>query len=259
VQAHFGEWLQGLTGPAGDVALVTLACPVRGVVAERQDAPGFDLVQNVPLLDEGRARRFLGLLDMPAQGRVTLTADLPPGGGAGMSTAALVALARVFGAAECAIAPTCLTIEGASDPLMLPAPDAVLWASRRAQFLADLPPPPKATILGGFWGAMERTDPKDARFPVITDLIEAWAQGPDLQAAARLASLSAQRTTDMRGPAGDPTAALATSLGALGWARAHTGPARALIFAPGSVPDGAAKCLADVGYKGVFQFDTGAR
>lgn len=259
VQAHFGEWLQGLAGPAGDVALVTMACPPRGVVARWQAGPGFALEQNAPLLDQGRALRFVDLLGVAAQGHVRLTADLPPGGGAGMSTAALVALGRVFGVDETALAPACLAVEGASDPLMLPAPDAVLWASRRAVVLRDMPPPPKAAILGGFWGAMERTDPRDARFPVISDLIEQWAIGPDLPAAARLASLSAQRTTGLRGPAGDPTPALATRLGALGWARAHTGPARALIFAPGTVPAGAAAQMARAGYQGVFQFDTGTR
>ncbi|MFN4056654.1 MAG: propanediol utilization protein [Roseinatronobacter sp.] len=259
VQAHFGEWLQGLAGPDGDVALVTLACRARGVSAEWQDAPGFGLVQNVALLDQARAERFLALLGVKAVGRVTLTADLPPGGGAGMSTAALVALARAFGAPEGGIAPACLAIEGASDPLMLPAPDGVLWASRRVMVLADMPPPPKATILGGFWGEMERTDPTDARFPVISDLIEAWAMGPDLQTVARLASASAQRTTDLRGSMGDPTPELAASLGALGWARAHTGPARAVIFPPGAVPVGAAAQMTRTGYEGVFQFDTGVR
>ena len=33
VAGHFGEWLQGLCGPEGRVALVTLACPVAGVHA----------------------------------------------------------------------------------------------------------------------------------------------------------------------------------------------------------------------------------
>ena len=64
-----------------------------------------------------------------------------------MSTAALVALARASGAAEEGLAAACLTLEGATDPLMLPAPDAVLWAPRAARVLTPLSPPPAACLL----------------------------------------------------------------------------------------------------------------
>lgn len=259
VQAHFGEWLQGLAGSGPDVALVTLLCPARGVQADWQDAPDLSIAQSAPLLDPARAARFLRALDLPARGRITLRADLPPGGGAGMSTAALVALARAAGAKPERIASACLLVEGASDPLMLAAPDAILWASRRATVLADLPPPPRATIIGGFFGPMLRTDSTDHRFPPIDDLIAEWARGPDLAQAARLASLSAQRTTDLRGPSDDPTATLARRLGALGWARAHTGPARALIFPPDTLPAGAEAEMTRASFTHVFTFTTGAR
>ncbi len=258
VAGHFGEWLQGRVGPAGVVALVTLACPSRAVHATWRDAPDLTLDQSAVLLDLPRARAFLRALGMPARGAIHLRADLPPGGGAGMSTAALVALARAAGASEARIASACLATEGASDPLMLAAPDQVLWASRAARVLATMPPPPEAEILGGFFGPMLRTEASDMGFPLVDDLVARWVSGPDLAQAAEIASLSAARCTALRGPLDDPTPGLARALGALGWARAHTGPARALIYPPGGVPDGAAEALGRAGLEGVFQFRTGA-
>lgn len=255
VAGHFGEWLQGRAG--GEVALVTMACPVRGARAEWRDADGLAVSGGV--IDPDRCRRFLGALGLAPRGRVRIAPDLPPGGGAGMSTAALVALARAAGADPARVAAACLLVEGATDPLMLPRPDAVLWAPRRARAIGPMPPPPRAEILGGFWGPVQRTDPADRDFPAIDDLVAAWAAGPDLPGAARLAACSARRTTALRGPAGDPTAALARALGALGHARAHTGPARALIFAPGTVPDGAEAALASAGYRACLRFQTGER
>jgi hypothetical protein len=259
VAGHFGEWLQGLAGPLGEVALVTLACPVRGVSVTWDDAPDLAVDDPAGLIDARRAKAFLRALHLPARGRITVAPDLPPGGGAGMSTAAFVALARAAGAPEDRIAPACLAVEGAVDPLMLAAPDSVLWASRSAKVLAEAPPPPQAEILGGFCGPPERTDPADARFPPVDDLIAAWAQGPDLPEAARLASLSAARCTALRGPADEPTPALGARLGALGWARAHTGPARVLIFPPGCAPAGAEEVLAAAGFTHVLRFATGGR
>lgn len=258
VAGHFGEWLQGLCGPSESLALVTMACPSYGVRAEVEPAEALLLDPN-PLIDKDRCTDFLAALGLPAWGRIRLSPDLPPGGGAGMSSAALVALARAAGAAEDRIAAACLSIEGATDPLMLGMPDAVLWAPREARMLGPMPPPPPAEIVGGFWGPPVRTDPADRRFPSIDDLIDAWRNGPDLHRAARLASLSAERTTAMRGPAGDPTAGIASRLGALGFARAHTGSARALIFAPGTAPEGAETALADAGYAGCLRFLTGGR
>lgn len=245
-------------GPAGEVALVTLVCPDLGVRAELQPAPGL-VLEGSDLLDPDRCRRFLDALDLPLRGRIRLVPDLPTGGGAGMSTAALVAVARAAGADEARIAAACLAVEGATDPLMLPRPDAVLWAPRRARVLAGMPPPPVAEIVGGFLGPMQRTDPADHAFPPIGDLIARWASGPDLPEAARLTSSSAERTTALRGPAADPTPALARALGALGHARAHTGPARALIFAPGTAPASVETALAAAGYSGCLRFRTGGR
>lgn len=258
VAGHFGEWLQGLSGPEGRIALVTMACPAHGARADVEPADRLLLERNA-LIGADRCARFLTALGLPPRARIRLSPDLPPGGGAGMSTAALVALARAMGAQEERIAAACLAVEGATDPLMLRLPDAVLWAPREARVLQAIPPPPRAGIVGGFWGPPVRTDPADRRFPRIDDLIDAWIGGPDLRGAARLASLSAERTAAMRGPRGDPTAEIASRLGALGFARAHTGSARALIFAPGTVPDGAEAVLAAAGYTGCLRFKTGGR
>jgi len=257
VAGHFGEWIQGCRGDS--VVLVTLTCPEKGVTASWQDADDLALDDPAGLLNRARAGAFLAALRRPERGLIRIAPDLPAGIGAGMSTAALVALARAAGAEEDQIAGACLAIEGAVDPIMLPAPDATLWASRKGVALAPLPGPPRADILGALWGPPLRTDPLDTAFPVVDDLISAWAAGPDLPEAARLASLSAERTTDLRGPADDRTARLVRRLGALGWARAHTGSARALIFRPGAIPRGAEAALRDAGFAHVFRFSTGQR
>jgi hypothetical protein len=259
VAGHFGEWLQGTLGAERRVALVTLACPVAGVRAAVTGSGAIAIAQNADLLTLARCRDFLSRLGLAARGQVRLRADLPPGGGTGMSTAALVALARAAGAAEDRIAGACLAVEGATDPLMLACPDCVLWAPREARLMCEMPPPPAAEIVGGFWGPPCRTDPQDTAFPSIDDLVAAWAKGPPAEEAARLASLSAERTTALRGPQGDPTPALARRLGALGHARAHTGPARALIFAPGKAPTEAETTLAEAGFAHVLRFRTGGR
>jgi hypothetical protein len=259
VAGHFGEWVQGIGGPSGEVALVTLACPIKGADVTWQDAPDLRVEDASGLLDAGRAATMLAALGVVLRGRISVAPDLSPGGGAGMSTAALVALARAVGASEDRIAQACLAAEGAVDPLMLDRPDAVVWAPRAAKVLTALPPPPAATIIGGFWGPPERTDANDMRFPPVGDLIAQWTLGPDLPAAAAIATASAERTTALRGPSGDPTAALATRLGALGWARSHTGPARALVFSPDDVPTGAEAALTQAGFTDVFSFKTGGR
>ncbi|WP_245605324.1 hypothetical protein [Roseicyclus elongatus] len=251
--------MQGRVGPAAEVALITLACPVAGARAEIAASATLGLEQAEPLLDIARCRGFLRHLGLADALRIRLQADLPPGGGAGMSTASLVALARAAGAPEDRIAAACLAVEGATDPVMLPCPDAVLWAPRSARCLAGMPPPPAAEIVGGYWGPPCRTDPGDTAFPEIDDLVSAWATGPDLPEAARLAARSATRTTRSRGPKNDPTPAMARDLAALGWARAHTGPARALIFAPGQAPADAEDHLRRAGYTHILRFRTGGR
>ena len=241
VAGHFGEWLQGRLGPDGPVVLVTLPCPVLAVQARAVPSDAFAL-DDGGLLGEARARHFLAELGNLPDSRVTLCADMPPGGGAGASTAALLALARVSGivAGPEELARACLAAEGAVDPLMIDAPDTCLWASREAREIRRFAPMPGVEIVGGFLGPPQRTEAEDLRFPDISDLIEPWsaaASAGDRNRLAGLASMAAERTTALRGPMGDPTARLAAALGAIGHLRAHTGSARGLIFAPGTAPE----------------------
>lgn len=257
VAGHFGEWLQGCLGPNGPVVLVTLMCPDRGVHVARTGDGALRLDSTAPVITLAQSRRMLAETGVPVEGRFAITPDLPPGGGAGMSTAALVALARAAGVTDSeALARACLAVEGASDPLMLPTPGRLLWASRQASVLRPMGPVPPCEIVGGFWGPPQRTNPRDAGFPDITDLIEAWPNA-DLVGKAKLASVSAQRCAALRGPFDDPVPGLAERLGALGHARAHTGSARALIFAPGAGPAAAESVLRDAGLTGVLRFRTG--
>jgi len=260
VAGHFGEWLQGRLGPDGPVALITLACPAL------RAAPGPDAP---PLPAAVIARFFAALGAAPPQSGLAL--DMPPGGGAGASTAALLALARLAGvtAPPEALAAACITAEGASDPLMLPHPDRVLWASRAGRVLRPVPPPPRATIVGAFFGPPQRTRAQDVGFADITDLVEAWCAGPnlgrnlgpdlgpDLATCAALASESARRCTALRGGA-DPMPDLARELGALGHCRAHTGSAPGMIFAPGSAPHFAADALREPGGAAALPFQPAA-
>ena len=259
VTGHFGEWLQGRLGPCGPVALITLPCPALHVTAEKLAEGEFRLCQPEPqLLPESRARKFFASLGLPCEGHYRLSANMPAGGGAGSSTAALLALARAAGHGRQGLATACVAAEGASDPLMLPSPDAVLWAPREGRVLTALTAPPAFEIIGGFLGPPEWTDPEDLHFPDITDLVDAWISADgDRAELARIASLSAARTTALRGPTGDPMPALADRLGALGHVRAHTGSARGLIFAPGAVPKGAEAALANAGLGNVLRFRTG--
>lgn len=260
VAGHFGEFLQGRMGAGGPVALVTVPCPALGVEVRHSRAPGFTLWQpQRPVLSPGRAAGFLRDLGLPRRGRFVLHADMPPGGGAGASTAALVALACAAGASSRdQIIRACLRSEGASDPLMFGRPDRILWASREGRVLSELPALPPMTILGGFWGPPRPTDPRDQSFPDIGDLVAAWPGAcGDLGAMARLATASAQRCLELRGPAQDPTVALAARLGAAGWLIAHTGSARGLIFARGAVPDAAAEPLRAAGFTAITRFDCG--
>lgn len=257
VAGHFGEWLQGRLGAQGPLALLTVACPALHVTARRLGDGCFALCQQPQLLDVAQAAAMLTRLGV-APGRFELRASMPPGGGAGASTAALVALARAAGAPEAAIPAACLAAEGASDPLMLPRPDGVLWAAREGRSLGPVRVLPQAEIVGGFLGAPQRTDPADLRFPDVSDLVARLHRLGGLPELAAIASASAERTTALRGPAEDPTAALAQRLGALGHLRAHTGSARGLIFAPGTVPAGCAAALRAAGVSQVLRFTTGA-
>ncbi|MEL7464810.1 MAG: propanediol utilization protein [Pseudomonadota bacterium] len=259
VAGHYGEWLQGLLGSDSALVLVTLACPIVGVSASLDVSESFAISQSREVLSADQCAALLSIAGADPHVRVTLDVNLPPGGGAGMSTAALVALARAAGAEEAAIPAIALEIEGATDPLMLERPDTALWAPRAARVVTQTPPPPAAEIVGGFWGPTSQTDPADLDFPLIDDLAADWAKGPDLETAARIAAASTDRTTALRGPAGDPTPEIARTLNAIGYARAHTGPARALIFAPGGAPANATEAMAEAGYHEIIRFGTGGR
>ena len=263
ITGHFGEWLQGRLGPDGPVVLVTLACDVLGVTAEAVPSDRFS-IDDDGLLGEARARAFLHELGGLPLLRVTLTADMPAGGGAGASTAGLLALAAATGRTpgEEALATACRRAEGAVDPLMIHAPDTCLWASREARALRRFEPLPAFDVVGGFWGDPIRTDADDTAFPDIADLVPMWeraARDADRAALAGIASEAARRTTALRGPQGDPTEDLAREIGALGFVRAHTGSARGLVFAPGRSDAGTADRLTEAGFTDVLRFRTGGR
>lgn len=247
--------MQGRLGPDGPLALVTLPCPALRVTLTAR-AGRFALHQPdgraIPLAE---ARRLY-----PGNARLTLRADMPLGGGAGVSTAARVALLRLGGMADGAeLAATCHAVEGATDPLMFPDPARILWASREGRVLGRMPPLPRFDIIGGFWGPPRPTDPDDLHFSDISDLVAAWpAACGNLPELARLASESARRCLALRGPADDPTPALAARLGALGFTMAHTGSARGLIFAAGSVPEEAQADLRAAGFSTITRFGLGS-
>lgn len=257
VEGHFGELIQGRLGPDGPVALITLPCPV--LVVEAQPAP---LSDPHGLLPPSRARALLTALGLADPGPFALVANMPRGGGAGASTAALVALARLAGSRHTPedLARACVAVEGASDPLMFPAPERLLWASRRAEVIAHLPPLPGFDVIGGFFGPNQRTDPDDEAFPDISDLIGPWraaATARDLATLGQLASLSANRCLDHRHRLPDPVADLARRLGALGHVIAHTGSARGLLFAPGAIPTDAPAALVAAGFRRIVTFSAG--
>ena len=261
VPGHFGELLQGRIGRNGPVGLVTLPCPTLFARARRR--PGsFALHQPAArVLTRYSAADVLRRLGQRPEGRFTIRLDMPAGGGAGASTAARVALALAAGATDPnAIMLACLDTEGAVDPLMLADPERLLWASREGRVLARLPAPPRMEIVGGFFGPMRRTDPEDVTFPDISDLAASWpAACDDLPKAADLASESARRTLALRGPSGDPIPALARATGALGFAIAHTGAARGLIFAPGTVPETTPAVLRAAGFRNIVRFRIGGQ
>lgn len=260
VAGHFGELLQGRLGPAGPVVLVTLPCPVLVATVERIPG-GTGLHQPDGLvLAPARRRQFLRALGLDPACHAVLRLNMPPGGGAGASTASLVALARAHGAAESRIAAACLAVEGASDPLMLPFPGRVLWASRLGRVVQRFPALPRMEVVGGFCGPALRTDPADSDFPDVGDLVQDWlvASG-DLPRLAALASQSARMTLALRGPADDRTGTMAATLGALGFAIAHTGSARALLFRPGTAPPEAEAVLRAAGWRQVMRFRTGGQ
>ncbi len=261
VAGHFGELMQGRIGPTGPLALISLPCPALCVTAWQR--PGKTLrVHSGGLVSTPRAQAFLRRLGLQLRAAVQMRASMPIGGGAGSSTAALVALARLAGwhGEPQALAQACLWSEGATDPLMFPHPERLLWASRHARVLDPLPPLPRFEVVGGFYGEGLRTDAADVQFPDIADLLPQWrsaARARDLGALARLCSESAHRTLALRHGGDDPIVALARSTRALGYLIAHTGAARGLIFAPQTVPEGAQAAMRAAGLRGVLRFRAG--
>lgn len=263
VAGHFGEFLQGRVGPDGPVALVTLSCPVLAVAGHfRADRGFFVHGHGQRLATPARALRLLRALRLAPSGRFCLAASMPLGGGAGASTAALVALARLAGwqGDPLDLARACVLVEGASDPTMFPAPERLIWASRCGAILGVTRPLPRFEVIGGFHGPVRRTDPRDGAFPDVADLLGDWSRATEQGDRAGLAALageSARRTLALRGPADDPTERLARDLGALGHAIAHTGAARSLLFAPGTVPDDWARVLRTAGLRQLVRFQAG--
>lgn len=251
VTGHFGEWVQGRFGPDGPVVLITLPCHDFRVTAPGDDTMAFD----ADVLSRFAAR--LGIDNLPTG----VTRNFPLGIGGGASTATLVALARAAGftGTDEKLANACIAAEQASDPLMFADPDRLVWASRQGRVLRKVTAPPTAIILGGLWGAPQRTDATDTDFDDVSDLIDDWQVASDQGELTRLASIatsSAQRCTARRGPA-DPMADLARDLGALGMVRAHTGSARGLVFAPDTVPPHGADALREAGLTDILCFQTG--
>lgn len=257
VFGHFGELMQGRIGALGPVGLITLPCPVLWAEAALVPSSAFSLYQKLPIVPPAQLYRLLKSLKLNTSGRFRLNLTMLAGGGAGASTAALMALAKAAGATDTqSIIAAVLAEEGASDPLLFDAPERLLWASRQGKVLAHLPSLPRFDIIGGFWGPVQRTDPNDHDFPDISDLLSDWP-GAGLSQMAQLTSQSALRTLALRGPQNDPTKALACDLGALGFTIAHTGTARGLIFAPGMVPKTAATALRVHGFSRITQFKCG--
>ncbi|MES2969909.1 MAG: propanediol utilization protein [Pseudomonadota bacterium] len=252
--------MQGRLGPDGPVVLITLPCARMGVAARldvrRRDMRGAGIDSPHGAAAAARLIADLGL-DLPHG--IRLQAYAEAGLGTGVSTASLLALARLarWRGPASVLARACLRAEGASDPLMSHSPARLLWASREGRALARLPVLPAHEVIGGFYGPPQVTDPADGAFPDIADLVAAWRGTRELAGFSALAAMSAQRCLDLRGPAQDPTAGLANGLGALGWVIAHTGAARGLIFAPGRVPGHAAQALRDAGLRNVLQFSGG--
>ena len=242
------------------MALISLPCPSLQVWGGWRPGP-FALHQpGVRVVPPERVRNLLQNLQLPVTGAFCLRSGMPAGGGAGSSTAALVALARLAGwrGDTSVLAKACIAAEGASDSLMFAAPERLLWASRKGHVLSSFPALPRMIVLGGFWGAGQRTDAKDMNFPDISDLVQAWPAA--CASAARVAELaleSARRCLALRGPTGDPTQDLARDMRALGAAIAHTGSARAFLFAPGTDTTRHRARLVAAGLTGITQFHLG--
>ena len=260
---HFGEWLQGKLGPKGPIVLISVPCNKFWVQVSWASTSTFQYTDPLPALSLERAKTVLKAFGISMDGSIQARSNIEAGAGLGASTASLLALAKAvsnqdLGAAD--LARTLVSIEGASDPLMYPDFDRLLWASREAKIIDHFPAPPQFEVLGGCWGRPSATDPKDQNFPEIGDLIEDWHEAAGRNDAERIASLATEsfrRTSELRTSALDPSEDLARSLGALGIIRAHTGSARGFLFKPGTAPSSGLHQLQEAGYSSTVQFLTG--
>ena len=257
VAGHFGEFLQGRIGDR--VLLASLPCPDLHVRLDLSpDEPLSVEFSGNPVLNEADILSLTQSVGETPTGRHRFTLNMPAGGGAGASTAARVAVLRLYrpDLSPDQMAQICLRSEGAVDPLMFPGAAQMIWASRQAETVATRPKLPKGRVIGGFYGPPRRTDPADSDFAEISDLQSAWTGATTLQKVAEISTESARRNRALRGPAEDPTFDLAKELGAIGVAVAHTGSARGLIFDPAQDvnSDRVFDTLQAVGFVGCIDF-----
>ncbi|SEB01789.1 propanediol utilization protein [Rubrimonas cliftonensis] len=269
VAGHFGEFLQGRQGASGPVVLVTLPCPALAARATWRFERAFAYAPGPGSpLSRRRAAMLMRALTGSLGGRLRLSWTMKPGGGMGSSTAALVATAHAVAAALGRPPPPaadlgllCAGIEGATDPLMLDRPAAAIWASREGRIVGSTIAPPAFDVAGTLLGVPERTDSTDSNFANVADLVTAWTSAAvrgDRRTLAEIATESARRNAAHRGgaPLG-PILDAATRTGALGVAIGHTGPARALLYAPGDGdPSAGARALRALGGVSVICFRT---
>lgn len=235
ITGHLGELLQGRIGPSGPVALITLPAP--GLWVEATCLPGpFQLHQpDSKVISRSFFRSLCRALKRPLTGRWLIRAHMPVAAGAGSSTAALLAISKILrpDLSRQELEKTCLSIEHASDPLLAPAPERMLWASREARVIQVLPAPPPMQVIGGFTSGFEITNAQDNNFPDIQDLIEMWPTTcHDISDLGRLISESARRRMAQLGRNFNELEAIASNFDAAAISIAHTGTARAFIFPP---------------------------
>lgn len=260
VDGHFGELLQGVAD--GRVVLASLPCPALKVRLHHEAAEELRLTFAAePVLSETDFAQLANSAGFEPVGHHVFRLDMPAGGGAGASTATRVAVLKQHCPALTAseIARICLDCEGAVDPLMFGGAERLLWASREAQIVETRAILPEGRVIGGFYGAPLRTDPQDAGFADVSDLLPLWRAASTLQDIAAISTESARRNMALRGTADDPLAELAVTFGAAGMVIAHTGSARGLIFDPLAAIDTAALTdhLKATGFQNLVDFRFG--
>ncbi len=264
VAGQFGAFLHGRLGPDGPVVVVALPAPGLRVTAHWSPAGPFRLHAPGRTVSPGSLLRLWRALGGQApRGLMRIVADMPAGGGAGASTATLLAAATVFTRGALPepdrLAALCRAIDGTCDPLMHPHPDRLLWAPRAGHALQALPPPPTFEVVGAFLGGVGRSRPEDRRFADVSDLVAAWQTAAgDAGRLAALATEAALRNHALRGgPPLAPLTAIAAEHGAAGIVTAPSGSARGLLFVPGTGdPTAAASALRALGAAPVVRFRT---